>query len=127
MSQQNVQLVLRLYAAFNRRDAGAVMSGLHRDVEFHTTVEAHRGHDGVAEWVAQADAVFDSLVMDVEETIDAGDRVVAVVHERATGRGSGLDVDQRLTHVWTIRDGRVASMQAFTDRAVAVEAAGVSQ
>jgi hypothetical protein len=33
MSQQNVQLVLRLYAAFNRRDAGAVMSELHDDLE----------------------------------------------------------------------------------------------
>ena len=63
--------------------------------------------------------------MDVEQIIDAGDQVVAVVHERATGRGSGLEVDQHLAQVLTIQDGRVVRIESFTDRADAVKALGL--
>ena len=127
MSQENVELVRRLLAAFNERDMSTIRSGLHPDVELQTIVEAQHGHAGAADWIARADSVFDSFEMTVEELIDAGDRVVAVVHERATGRGSGLQVDQHLAQVLTIRDGRVTRIQSFTDRAEALKAVGLEE
>jgi ketosteroid isomerase-like protein len=125
VSKQNVDLVRRLLAAFNERDMTTIRSGLHPDVELQTIVEAQHGHAGAADWIARADSVFDSFEMEVEEIIDAGDQVVAIVHERATGRGSGLQVDQHLAQVLTIQEGRVVRIQSFTDRADALKAMGL--
>ncbi len=75
---------------------------------------------GRTAWINHADAVFDSFEIYVEEIIDVGDQLVVVTHERATGKGSGLPVDQRLTHIWTIRNGQVATIRSFTDRAEAL-------
>ena len=36
----------------------------------------------------------------------AGDRVAVVIHLSAVGRSSGIAVDTRYAHVWTMRDGR---------------------
>jgi len=41
----------------------------------------------------------------VEELIDAGDRVVALVSLAATGRGSGVEVTQRFATLWTFSEG----------------------
>src|ERR1700730_8212714 len=122
MSRENVAMVQRRYEAFNRRDIDAVVAEMHPEVELRTTVETHHGHAGVAEWITHADAVFNSLSMTVEEIIDFGDRVMAIVRERATGMGSELAIDQHFAHVWTIRDGRVITFWAFTERTEALEA-----
>jgi hypothetical protein len=127
MSQENVEMVRRAYEAFNRRDISSILDGMHPDVELQTTVETHHGHSGVADWIGRAAEVFDSLAMTVEETIDLDDRVVAVVRERAAGKGSGVEIDQRFTHVWTIEDGCVLRFQAFTERAEALKAVGLEK
>jgi uncharacterized protein len=124
MSQENVELVRWAYEAFNRRDIAGLLGALHPDVELQTTVEAHRGPDGVAAWIREADGVFDGFAIRVDEVIDLGDRVVATVHEHGRGKDSGLEIDQDFTHVWTVQEGRVRKLQAFTERAAAVEAIG---
>jgi ketosteroid isomerase-like protein len=125
MSHDNVELVRRAYEAFSRRDFAAVQAMLHRDVRFQTTVETHHGPDGVAEWIRRADHIFDSFAIDVEELIDAGDRVVAVVHERGQGKDSGLSIDQDFAHVWSVSGGRISDFQSFTERAAALDAIGL--
>ncbi len=41
-----------------------------------------------------------------EELLVEGDCVVAMVHQRGRGRGSGVEIDVLTAHVWKIRDGR---------------------
>lgn len=125
MSRENVELVRWAYEAFNRRDVAALRAASLPGLELLTTVEAYRGPEGVAAWIREADEVFDELAIRVEETIDLGDRVVAVVHERGLGKDSGLEIDQHFTHVWTLQGGRVLKLEAFTDRAAALSAAGL--
>jgi uncharacterized protein len=125
MSQENVELVRRAYEAFSRRDFATVYAVMHHDVRFQTTVETHYGPDGVADWIRHADHTFDSFAIDVEELMDAGDRIVAVVHERGQGKDSGLSIDQRFAHVWSISGGRVLVFQSFTERAAALDAVGL--
>jgi ketosteroid isomerase-like protein len=45
----------------------------------------------------------------------------------ARGRGSGVPVDQRVFSVLTVRDGKVARIDDHTERADALEAAGLSK
>jgi ketosteroid isomerase-like protein len=127
LSRENVEIVRSAYEAFNRRDMSAMLDRIHPDVELRTTVETHYGHTGVADWIARADEVFDALVMTVEQTIDLDDRVVASVRERAGGKGSGIEIDQHFTHIWTLQAGRVVKFQAYTDRSVALKAVGLEE
>jgi ketosteroid isomerase-like protein len=63
----------------------------------------------------------------VEETIDAGDRVVLSAHHRGRGRGSGIKVDARFYEVYTLREGKIVRVDEFTERAEALEAAGLRE
>ena len=55
---------------------------------------------------------------------DFGDRVLASLVQRATGRSSGAVVEGALYMVWTFRDGKLARMQMFLDEDTARAATG---
>ena len=70
---------------------------------------------------------FASDRVEAEEIVDAGDRVVVMVHHSGRGRTSGIEVDQRYAMVWTVRDGRVMRMDLYPTRAEALEAVGLAE
>jgi ketosteroid isomerase-like protein len=124
MSPDHSDWVRQAYEAFRRRDSDALGGLMDPDVEFRTTVETAHGLAGVEDWVRQMDELFDDFQIEVEETVEAGDRVVVLVHERARAKASGLDVDMRIGHVWTLRDGRAVAMRAYPTHAEALAAVG---
>jgi ketosteroid isomerase-like protein len=60
-----------------------------------------------------------------EELLDAGERVVVVFRFRGRGRGSGVPIDERLAHVWTIRNEQAVRMEVYSGREEAVRMAGL--
>ena len=72
-------------------------------------------------------ADWTNLSMTVEETLDSGDQVVAVVREKGIGRSSQIPITSIETHVWTVRDGRAFRAHAYPSRAKALEAVGLSE
>jgi len=52
-----------------------------------------------------------------EEFIAAGDHVVAIGRVKGTARASGVPVDVPFVHVWTVREGYLQRLRAFTDTA----------
>ena len=127
MSRENVEIVRRAYDALNRRDLEATREFTHPNAVFRTTVETFRGHDGLTEWVRKVDEILEGYRLTVDEIIDAGDRVLAFTHQSARGKGSGIEIEHHVAHVWTIQDGRVTAFQAFTDRSEALEAVGLRE
>ena len=87
----------------------------------------YHGHEGVREAWRNGLSAFSEVHFEVEELIDAGERVLAVICEREVGRSSGVPVVARHLAVWTLADGKVTRMQAFDDRHQALEAAGLSE
>ena len=63
----------------------------------------------------------------VTESIDAGENVVGVVHEKVGVGDSGESVERDLFQVWTFRDGMVVKWRVFETREKALEAAGLSE
>ena len=57
--------------------------------------------------------------------IDAGDAVLAAVHQSGTGESSGVETELRYFQVWTLRDGKVVRLEGFRDGDRAREAAGL--
>lgn len=50
---------------------------------------------------------------EVDELIDAGDRVVAVISDRQIGRSSGVPIEAAHAAVWTLAEGKVTRLQVF--------------
>jgi ketosteroid isomerase-like protein len=136
MSEENVELVRRLFAEFGVTRTGveeAVRAGLVvPDAEFDFSalypdapivrgLEALRGLLDSLPWGR-------SLKLEPERFIDVDDeRVVVFMRGTAVGEGSGVPVERRTADVITIRDGVVVRLKVYPDRTEALEAAGLSE
>ena len=133
MSEENVEVVRRTYEAFNRGGLDAVTDLAHPDIEFvpppiWPDSPTLRGIDAIQEMARQWIETFDDFQIAPERFIEAGqDQVLVFVRDRGRVKGSGAEIDNRFIHVWTIREGKIAKWESFTDEAAALEAAGLSE
>ena len=134
MSEENVEVdeaVRRLFAAFNRRDWGAFSAELDPEVEY-APVEEHatfRGPEAVGRYAQRWLEAWDTFSVEAEEvesTPAQGGALIAV-HFRGIGKGSGVAIDERSFWVYELRGGRLYRISEYTDRAKALEAAGLSE
>jgi ketosteroid isomerase-like protein len=138
MSEENVEIVrkgleaLQKVAESGDPNAGFDPEILADDIEWIPTSsfpgpKSYRGREGVVEYMRTWSEDFESWSLEVERLIDApDDRVVALVHQRAIGKGSGAPVEMRLAAVYDLEGGRVIRIQNFINPADALEAAGVA-
>jgi ketosteroid isomerase-like protein len=132
MSQENVEVVRRAWEASLRHDNEAVFDLYDPRVEIvvQDSVEGpttYVGVDGVREFFRDMLGVFDSLRSEVEEWIDAGDEVIAVMRNRARGRQSGVPVEGRDAHVWTVQNGKLRRLRIYPNKSEALKAVGLSE
>jgi ketosteroid isomerase-like protein len=129
-------VVRGIYDAVARRDAVAPFEVYAEDIVWDLSNASraalnpkpvYRGHEGVREAWRSALSAFGEVDFEVEELIDAGDQVLAVIHEREVGRASGAPVEATHLAVWTLAGGKVTRMQVFDDRHAAEQAAGLSE
>jgi ketosteroid isomerase-like protein len=113
MSQETVDVVRRIYDAVARRDAVTPFELYAEHIVWDISnwrraaldpKQVYRGHEGVREAWRETLAVWGEVDFEVEELIDAGDQVLAVIHEREVGRASGVPVES--THVGGLDAGR---------------------
>jgi ketosteroid isomerase-like protein len=102
-----------MYAAVNARDRAAIRELTAPDIVVGTTVEAFHGPDALLEWMDDGDDAFDDFTVELLEVEELDGLVVASMRQRGRGKASGAEVDDRITHVWTVRDGRATRMQSF--------------
>ncbi len=131
MSQENVERVRASYE-FVDREHEPDFDLLHPDIRWHTRGDLpdtamHSGHDGAATLMAEWFGAFDDLHVDVEEVIDAGDRVVVVLRLRGRARGSAHEVDMSETHVVTMRDGKVTEIHEYPTKAEGLKVVGLDE
>jgi ketosteroid isomerase-like protein len=133
MSQENVEIVRRVYEAAALRDADTIFALYDPEVELNATrigvgdLGIYHGHEGLRALFNELHQVWGDMHYDYEELIDAGDHVVAVVLRHAQGRASGVDVEAPLALLWTLRDRKVIRLVWFGSRADALEAAGLEK
>jgi ketosteroid isomerase-like protein len=69
--------------------------------------------------------VWDEYGSEVEELIDAGNHVIAVIRSWGRGKQSEAAVETGEHHVWTLRDGKLWRLRVYPDEAEALEAVGL--
>jgi ketosteroid isomerase-like protein len=134
MSQQNVEIVRRVYDAVARRERESVLAYYDPEIRVEWLpgsiadvlgTRVIRGYDGLRLFDREWREAFEGIETLCEEIIDAGDAVVTASKYRARGRGSGVEVEGPLQFgVWTFREGKIVKVVWFPTREEALEAAG---
>lgn len=62
---------------------------------------------------------------EIADCIDAGDRVLVLVHDFGTRDAGGREVPLSGAAVWTVRDGKIARAAFYIDRSEAFDAVGL--
>jgi ketosteroid isomerase-like protein len=134
MSQENVEIVRRVWAAVEGRDTEAVLAFYDPDIVWQDRTGAlelqdhsYQGHEGVRQFWREWLEPFETFEAHSETFIDAGDNVVVGFRLSGRGKASGAQVEWRLWNVYTIRNGLVILIQAFETEGEALEAAGLSE
>jgi ketosteroid isomerase-like protein len=132
MSQENVELVRRIYASWTPGSSPAESSLLHPDIEWVNPTDALEPgtRTGIEAFTAIIEGLADTIGdfrMEVERFIDVGDRVAVVATMRGRGSASGVEIERRHGSVWTIRDGKAVRFHWFNDPDEALEAVGLAE
>ena len=131
MSQDNVERMRRGLDAFNRRDKAAFLAASDPDLEDipprdWPESEPTRGREAVWELYAGNTYMWPGARFEYGEMIDGPNgKIAARMLADLQGRASGAGVRWDLWQVATYRDGRLLRLEWFTDRAEALEAAGL--
>ena len=134
MSEENVEIVQRAIAASVSEppDADALATLMHPDhvltTDWGVEAKTYHGVPGYLASIAESGASWRSWRQDTERILDAGENGVLVFMRLvAVGRQSGAPVDFPWAVAVTLRDGKLASSQAFLDRDEALKAVGLAE
>jgi ketosteroid isomerase-like protein len=135
MSQENVEIVRRLYASWASGNLLRTADFFDAQVE-HSRIGSElpgingdwRGIEGLRVGLAgYLDALAD-LHIEAERIIDLGeDQVLVLSRQTARGKTSGLHFEHELGDLFTLCDGKVLRYVSYWDRAEALEAVGLSE
>ena len=133
MSQENVEILRAGYAAWNRQDLDQFLANVSPRVVFHTAGifpshdPVYHGHDGIRNFWRIFHDAWARLDIQPSRIEDLDDRVLALIHFEAVGRGSGVEVRRKLAHVLTFENGLVIEVHAYADWAEALKAVGLRE
>jgi ketosteroid isomerase-like protein len=127
MSQDNVEIVRRVYEAWARDELPGPAGLFDAQIEYVNppdAVEPGTRHGLVAFTQAVRDSFegWGDRQIEPERFISAGERVAVVVRYRAHWRTSGVDVAAHESALWTVRDGKVVRYEWFHGPNDALEA-----
>jgi ketosteroid isomerase-like protein len=121
MSGDRTELVIRLFKAFNQRDADVIGSLCDPDMKFLAPTAEAVGHDGpyvgpggLHEYLADVVRSWEELLITSGTIEQRGDQVL--VRGRVYVRSHELGIrDMPAAWIWQLRDGRFVRGEVFPD------------
>jgi ketosteroid isomerase-like protein len=134
MSQDNVEVIRRLYEYWERGDFST--TGFFDPEIVYSRIGTEtpgmegewRGLEEMSEGTRDYFRVFADLRIEAERIIDLGDdRVLVLTRQTGHGKLSGVPFDHQLGDLMTFKAGKIVAMDAYWHRAEALEAAGLTE
>jgi uncharacterized protein len=122
--QENTGLVQRTYDSFRNGDIPALLDSLSEDVQWVTaevegvpTGGTWRGREQVGEFFRSLSDTQEPRQLELREYVAQGDKVVALGHYAWHVKATGKVWESDFAHVLSVRDGKIARYQEYTDTA----------
>jgi ketosteroid isomerase-like protein len=131
VSQENVDVFRAYLEAWNARDLDALRELLDPDVIVRTEENwpergPYLGREAVMRFFEQVRGAWDAEATElISDFIDVGDRVAVRYIWRGAGYGPAANLE--MTHVTTVRKGKILAIEYFWNHAEALETMGVSE
>jgi ketosteroid isomerase-like protein len=132
MSQENVERASRAIAAFNDRDRDALRALFAPAAEI-TPVRAavdgtvFRGPEAASDYCAAIEHSWEGLRWALEDVRHGDDWVLALGRIHGRGRDSGASIDAKGGWLMRFEEERIIEFRTYSDRALALEAAGLKE
>jgi ketosteroid isomerase-like protein len=132
MSQENVEVVKRIYAEVSASrmlprepfDADCITDWSQVSPDFDVLHGVDASQDALASYFE----TFENFHVAAEDILHADERrVVTAVRDGGRIKASGAEVQNRFFHAWTFRNGKVIRLSSHIDRESALEAVGLSE
>jgi ketosteroid isomerase-like protein len=131
MSQENVEITQRMYAALADGDIEGFLAFVDPDVEFHSLIleieGVFHGHEGVREWWTGIRTTFPDWDPSIVSLRSVGDQVVVRARQSGSGAASGVGLEEDFWQVAELREGLMTRYRALRTEQEALEAAGLSE
>jgi ketosteroid isomerase-like protein len=121
MGSENVELVRRVFVAWQEGDVDELISRVDRDVSWAPVVrflEGERaaiGHQELRRWFRHIRITYRSFRPVPARFEEHASRVLVLGRLVAASRLAEGDLDVAAAWVWTVRAGRIVAMQAFLE------------
>ncbi|MEO7197392.1 MAG: nuclear transport factor 2 family protein [Solirubrobacterales bacterium] len=134
MSKENVEIVRRIYAEFERGNFAAAVKWYDPEIRFETFMPdasenvTARGLAGLGDFMRSWFGQWGHYRVIGDEFREVGnDKVFVAGRQVATGHESGAEVESPSFSFWTFRSGKVVELFLHIDRKEALKAAGLSE
>jgi ketosteroid isomerase-like protein len=151
MSQEDVEVVQALWKAWldgegaplsvsggevvydHRGDPDGLFVVLDPAVEVHPLTGAmlegvsYRGQEGMRRWLEDVAEYWESMWVEPDRFLDAGEAVVVLGRVRGRGKKGGVEIEAPAAWVCRQRDGRVSYLRFYLDPSQALEAVGLQE
>ncbi len=132
MSQENVEVVKQVLAAFSRYDFDGALEHFHPDAVLEMAdedplAERYVGRERIKNFWTSLFRFWEGWRVEPERFESAGDRVVVVYRVFLRGRESGVQLEQRLAQLAELHEGKVTQTKLYRDVGKALEAVGLSE
>lgn len=106
-------LLLTIYAAFNRRDIDTVLTAMHPDVDWPNGMEGGRvyGREAVRQYWQRQWRQINPVVEPQSFAADPSGAIAVEVHQVIRDLSGNLLADRMVQHVYRIDDGLIRSME----------------
>ena len=114
----DIDVVRAIYAAFAARDLEGALRWLSADCELHLRgtqqrvgrTEPYRGHDGMREYLADVERIWDDLILFADDFRAIPGAVIVMGH--VEGSIAGEPVKRRSVWTWKVKDGKATECKA---------------
>jgi uncharacterized protein len=125
----NIEIVRAGFEALVTNGVEGLLAFIHPEFEVTTPPglavepDTYRGHDGIRRYFDSFYEVMDEVRFIPDEFIAVGERVVVPIRLVARGKETGIEAEQRVFQVWSLRDEKAIRVEVFAAREEALEAA----
>jgi len=127
MSQENVELMRRVFDAYFRGDEAAMLGYVASDVvvtQFpdQADVRDYHGHEGLLQVMADWIDTWADWSIEILRAREIDQLVLVGARQRGRGRASGAPMESEVAFLFTVRVGKIVRWQMFRSEEEALRA-----